>query len=275
MSSIAEQLEAGRIGAQASAAIDRSARAAILETFQQWDDGLITNRQIRHRLENVVRGSYRATGAVGREQAIRAGDLEGWTPAEGTFSTPYLTSLLLDVRRNLREYGTVRTKKSSTAIETEKARRRALLNIQHSAGVASSRGYTDGLIAAHQELEDFGYRQIKVWMANFVGNVPCKYCRKLHGTRVGLNETFHVQISGGTRLAVYRDLQGPPRHPQCHCYLVILVITLENVTETIDIDQPEEEKDEFSSEGVRNLPLAIFLAIIAALRAVARFAKGG
>lgn len=271
MASIAAQLEAGRISARAASSLEQANRERIAELFDDWDAGRITNRQIRFRLEAVIRGAYRATGALAREHTRRAAELPDWVPADQTFITPYLDSLRADVRRNLKEYGAVRGRKSSTPEDIEKARRRALLRVKHSAGVATTRGYTDGLIEAHAELEDFGFRLVKVWMANFVNNTPCRYCRALHGTQVGLRETFKAQVSGGTRLAVYRDLQGPPRHPQCKCYIVILTITLENAFETIDVDDPEEPEDESSARAVRNLPWAIFRALVAALRALIRF----
>lgn len=274
MASIAAQLEQARESAQAATSLEAANRQQIEALFDAWDAGFINNRQIRHRLENVVRASYRASGSIAREHTRRASELPEWVPADQTFRTPYLSSLLGDVRRNLREYGTVRGRASSTEADVEKARRRAMLRIKHSAGVATSRGYTDGIIQAHVELEDFGFRLEKVWLANFVNNTPCRYCRALHGTRVGLRDTFRAQVSGGRRLAVYRDLQGPPRHPQCHCYLAILIITLENALEPINIDQPEDPEDETSAEAIRNLPLAVFKAIVAALRALIRFATG-
>lgn len=274
MATLAAQLEAGRKSARAASEVEAANRLRIEELFNDWDDGQITNRQIRFRLERVVRSSYRASGAIAREHARRASELPDWVPADQTFITPYLDSLRADVRRNLREYGAVRARKSATPEEVDKARRRALLRIKHSAGVATTRGYTDGLIEAYSELEDFGFRLRKVWLANFVNNTPCRYCRALHGSQVGLRETFRVQVRGGTRLAVYRDLQGPPRHPQCKCYIVILTITLENAFDRIDVDTPDDPEDESSASAVRNLPFSIFRAIIAALRALVRFTTG-
>jgi hypothetical protein len=274
VASIAAQLESARVSARAAASFEAINRSRIEQLFADWDAGLISNRQIRHRLENVVRGGYRASGATAREHTRRASELPDWVPANQTFLTPYLNSLLADVRRNLREYAAVRTRRSSSADDVEKARRRALLRIKHSAGVATTRGYTDGLIQAHVELEDLGFKVVKVWMANFENNTPCRYCRALHGTQRGLQETFQVQVKEGTRLAIYRDLQGPPRHPQCQCYLAILIITLENAFEPINVDAPADPEDETSAAAVRNLPLAVFRAIIAALRAIARFTRG-
>lgn len=275
MASIGAQLDAARVSAHAASALEGSNRRLIEQVFDDWESGALTNRQVRHALERVVRNSWRASGAVARAHTERAADLEGWSPAEQTFNNDFLTDLLGDIRRNLREYNAALNRRSSTEKQIEKARARAILRMRHSAGVATTRGYTDALIEAHAELEDFGFRVVKVWMANFVNNTPCPYCRRLHGTRVGLRENFKAQVAGYRRLRVYRDLQGPPRHPQCKCYLAILIITLENAFEPIEVDQPEPPEDSSSAESVRNLPWAIFMAIVAALRAVAKAVRGG
>lgn len=274
MASIKAQLKLAQESAEAATSLEVANRQQIEALFDAWDSGFINNRQIRHRLENVVRASYRASGAIAREHTRQAAELPAWVPADQTFRTEYLASMLSDVRRNLREYGHLRKRASSTEDDVAKARRRAMLRIKHSAGVATSRGYTDGLIQAHSELEDFGFRVVKVWLANFHNNTPCRYCRALHGKQVGLHDTFRAQVSGGTRLAVYRDLQGPPRHPQCHCYLAIFILTLENALDPIDIDQPEDPADDTSADAIRNLPVLIFMAILAALRALIRFTTG-
>ncbi len=272
MASIAAQLAQARISANTASSLEGANRHAIETIFDAWDAGQITNRQIRHRLENVVRGAYRASGAIAREHTRRAADLPGWEPArDQTFQTDYLADLLADVRRNLREYTAARSK-PQTEKQAAKARTRAVDRIQHSAGVSTTRGYTDGLIQAHIELEDFGFQLIKVWLAQFENNTPCRYCRALHGARVGLREPFHALVRGVRNLGVYRDLQGPPRHPRCHCHIAILIITLENALEPIDVETPPEEAESSSASAVRGLSLTVFLAIIAALRALIRFA---
>lgn len=275
MASFAEQIAQAKIGARAAAALEATNRSRIERVFDAWESGTISNRQVRHRMENVLRAAWRASGATARATAQRAADLDGWTPANQTFSTPYLNDLRADVRRNLREYSAARARSRITPEELEKARRRAILRMSHSAGVATTRGYTDALIAAYSELEDFGYRLVKMWMANFDGDhMPCPHCRKLHGARAGLHESFRAVLPDTRRLAVYRDLQGPPRHPQCQCWLAILVITLENAFEKIEPEAPPVKPPSSSSaESVRNLPLAIFMAIIAAIRAAVRLAQ--
>src|SRR5690606_17285495 len=112
LASIADQLERARDSARAATSLEAVTRKLIEDLFDDWDAGRITNRQIRHRLERAVRASYRASGAIAREHTRRAADLPDWAPADDTFSTEYLSSLLTDVRRNLREYGAVNRRAS-------------------------------------------------------------------------------------------------------------------------------------------------------------------
>ena len=275
MASVAEQIAQARLSSELASSLEDENRIRIEQAFAAWDEGKITNRQIRHRLETIVRSSYRASGGIAREHTRRASELDGWTPPDLTFQTDYLSDLIRDVRRNLREYGVVRRRKSTTSDDLDRARRRALSRISHGAGVATTRGYTDGLLQSYRELEAFGYRLVKMWMANFSnGHVPCDHCRALHGMKVGLKESFPTPVTTRT-LKVYRDLQGPPRHPHCHCVLVIVIVTLENVMETIapDVDPPDEddEDESMTSSAVRRLGSALFRAVIAALKAMVKF----
>jgi len=263
MASFAEQLRAARQAHLAARALEATVRQQIAATFDAWDQGRFSPQSVRWQLEAIVRSAYRASAAVASAHAVRESGLTGWTPTE-IFNSEYLQNLLADVRRNLREY-----KKSS---RDEKARRRAILRMQHSAGVAAQRGYTDAMIQAYTELEDFGYRVRKIWLANFVNNTPCEYCRALHGTEVGLHEEFPT---GDNRLKVYGDLLGPPRHPRCQCYLAILIVTLANTLETLDIDSPGPGALTMTTEDVKRMPGMIFRAVVRTLQRIISFVRRG
>lgn len=90
---------------------------------------------VRYRLEAIVRAAYRTSAAVAAEHTARQSEIPGWYPQGQIFNTQYLKDLISDIRRNLRDY------KSSD--KEDKARRKALLRMQHSAGVGAQRGYTD------------------------------------------------------------------------------------------------------------------------------------
>jgi len=264
MASFKEQLAASRAAHNAASTIEREMRDQISTIFNEWDLGHHTKQTVRYRLEAVIRNSYRASAAVAVQQTINASGIPGWKPQGEVFKTEYLDSLLKDVRKNLAAF------KSSDKEDAD--RRRAVLRIQHSAGVGAQRGYTDALISSYAELADFGYKLKKVWLANFINNTPCPICRSLHGTIVELHETFPVPDGSGK---VYLDLQGPPRHPRCQCWITILIYTLENVLEPLDIDNPSDKpQEEMDTDDVASLPLAIFSGILKALRALVKFVTG-
>lgn len=145
------------------------------------------------------------------------------------------------------------------------------MRVQHSAGVAAQRGYTDAMIASYTELEDFGYRLRKIWLANFTNNTPCAYCTALHGTEVGLHEEFP---SGDNRLKIYGDLKGPPRHPRCRCYLAILTVTLDNALEPLDIEKPRLPATTMTTDEVKRMPNKIFQAVVKTLQRILRAVRG-
>jgi hypothetical protein len=264
MSSFAHQLEAAKSAHLAAITLEEQVREKIVQGFEDWDAGKLSAQSVRHRLENVVRDAYRTSAALAAAHASRMSEIPGWIPQSQIFRTDYLDALLGDVRRNLREY--------KASDRDDKARRRHIMRMQHSAGVGAQRGYTDALIASYTELEDFGFVLRKVWLANFINNTPCPTCRSLHGMERDLHEEFPFKLAD---TAVYLNLQGPPRHPRCQCYLAILIITVENAFDKLNIDNPSSKKiEETDTDEVKKLPWKIFLAIIAVLKKIAKTATG-
>lgn len=261
MAGFAAQLEAARQAHLAASALELTVRQQIAQAFTDWESGSYTAQSIRYRLEAIVRSAYRTSAAVAAQHAARQSGIPDWAPSE-VFRTDYLDSLISDVRRNLREY--------KASDRGEVARRRAVLRVQHSAGVAAQRGYTDAMIQSYTELEDFGFRLRKLWLANFTNNTPCEFCTALHGTEVGLNEEFP---SGENRLKVYGDLKGPPRHPRCRCYLAILTVTLENAFEPLDIEVPGTPATTMTTDDVKRMPARVFEAVVKTLQKVMKLVR--
>lgn len=263
MPSFKDQLEASRRSHEAVKALEATVRLQVEEAFEAWERGDETAQTIRHRLERIVRSAYRAASAVGVAHASSQSQIPGWRPV-GTFNTDYLQALLADVRRNLRDY------KASERGET--ARRRAISRIEHSAGVAATRGYTDSTLENSRELRDFGYFLRKLWIANFVNNEPCDFCKALHGKEVDLDESFPTDSN---LLKVYGDLKGPPRHPRCKCRLVVLQVTLPNFFERLNVDHPEDaEVNTIHSKEVRALPRGVFRHLTNGLRKLMGWFRG-
>lgn len=256
MTSFQEQMALHEASRRATAALEDSSRTAIGHIFDRWDDGDYTPTTVRYHLEAVIRRAYRASAAVARSVAQESSAIPGWQ-SHDVFNTDYLQSLVSDVRRSLREY--------KNGVLT---RSQAIYRMEHSAGVASQRGYTDQMIASYTELEDFGFQLDKYWVANFVNNTPCPACVRLHGTRVGLHENFRI-IDGES--GVYRDLIGPPRHPRCKCRLFIFVVTLENAFLSPNFEYPQASPNMITTRQVKALPKSVFDAVRATLLSVIRF----
>lgn len=267
MTSYGDQIAAARTAHQAASSIEAQARNNIQAAFDAWDRGEYDAQTIRHRLEAVIRQAYRASATLAAQFTARQSGLPQWKPSGTVFTSDYLSSLIKDVQRNLREF------KSSPRDDPDY--RRHILRLQHAAGVAAQRGYTDALIESYSELEDLGYVLQKVWLANFINNTPCETCTALHGTSIGLREEFKVQASDTAK--VYLNLQGPPRHPRCRCYLCILVTDLTNVGEELDVDHPSTShpSPSMSTDDVKKLPKKVFLALLASFKAIKKFFSKG
>jgi len=261
VASFGEQIEASRVSHLAVRALEEAVRRQVAETFAAWERGDLTAQSVRWRLEAIVRDAYRSAAAVGVAHTSAQSGIPGWRPV-GVFRTPYLEGLLADVRRNLRDF-----KKSDRG---PVARTRAISRIEHSAGVGATRGYTDAVVATNRELDDFGFRLRKLWVANFVDNTPCDFCRELHGMEVGFNESFP---SDTNLLKIYGDLMGPPRHPRCKCRLVILHVRFDNFFDRVDVESPVPSDDTITTDEVKAMPKGLFDKFTKGLRKVIKFLK--
>lgn len=261
MASFGDQIEASRRTNEAIRALDASVRQQVAQAFLDWDNGLYDAQTIRHRLEAIVRASYRSAASVGISHIAEQAGIPRWRPRwvpKGALRSPYLDGLLEDVRRNLREY--------KASERDDPARRRVISRVSHSAGVAASRGQTDALLRSARELvRDGGFIVRKVWLANYLNHTPCPVCHGLNSTEVGLEDEFPAD----SRLKIYGDLKGPPRHPRCMCRIVILIVGVENHDDTGEAPVP----DSMTTDDVKNLKPKFFDRVVGWLKKLARFVK--
>ncbi len=263
MASFGEQIEASRVSHLAVRALEVSVRLQISDAINAWERGEFTAQSIRWELERIIRDAYRSAAAVGVSHVSGQSGIPGWRPV-GVFNTDYLQGLLADVRRNLREY------KASAKDDT--ARRRAISRLAHSAGVGATRGYTDSVLETNRELRDFGFMVRKLWAANFENNTPCEFCQALHGTEVPLDHDFPTDRN---ILKVYGDLKGPPRHPRCKCRLIVIHVRLENLFESLDLEDPTDgSTDTLSTTEIQAMPESVFRLVTRGLRKIIRWVKG-
>jgi len=265
MPSFWRQLEASRETNRAVRALESAVRARIELIFAAWAAGEYTAQSVRWALEAVIRNAYRSSAAVGLAHLSAAAGIPQWRPKRmnvDLLKSSYLDGLLDDVRRNLREY--------KASPRDSGALKKAITRISYSASVATGRGHTDALVRGARELaEDYGFNVRKVWQANFVDHVPCEICASLHGTSVGLNQEF----AADSQLRVYGDLKGPPRHPNCMCWIAILIEDVENYQDDLDDDSEFVEPETLTTDEVKKIQPGFFVRVVRWLRTLVRGLK--
>lgn len=91
------------------------------------------------------------------------------------------------------------------------------------ATTAVHRGSTD---ATQALLSDYqmhtGTAVLKRWKVT--SNNPCGMCRALDGTTAGINAEFNARATTDQKdlRPAWRNLSGPPRHPNCRCQLELV-----------------------------------------------------
>lgn len=261
MSSFSDQLQAGKNAHIAIQALDSAARQQVNAVIAAWEAGEVDDRSVHLKIEAVVKNSYRSAGAVAVQVTISQANIPNWKPTLITQST-YLKALNFDVRKNIRDY--------KNSDKGEAVRRRLLMRLEYSAQVGTQRGYTDSLISSYGELKSFGYNLRKVWLNTLDGHTPCVFCAALHGVEVNLNDDY----SDGGKLKVYINLQGPPRHPRCQCYLVILTVALENAFDKLDVGKPSVTPSMLSTDSIKAMPKAIFISVVKTLQKILKNIRG-
>jgi hypothetical protein len=113
---------------------------------------------------------------------------------------------------------------AARVLATNAAVRRAGTALSGRVSAASSvsvyAGSRDTQVALYRQFAQINpyIRLHKTWQVTAAD--PCPMCDALDGEEVELGEEFdHVAPDAGTARPVWRDLQGPPRHPHCRCQL--------------------------------------------------------
>lgn len=96
--------------------------------------------------------------------------------------------------------------------------------LQAAAGIAAHQGASDAQNAIYADFTNTNpYLKVrKRWRVTAAD--PCKVCAALHGTDVAVNAEFDHEAGRHTPdwRPVWRNLQGPPRHPNCRCQLELV-----------------------------------------------------
>jgi hypothetical protein len=107
----------------------------------------------------------------------------------------------------------------------DRASGRLRMRVGTSTTTAVHQGARDAQTAVFRRYADIhGYATVKKrWIVT--SKDPCGMCRALHGTVADITAEFDRTANDGPESlkAVYLDLQGPPRHPNCRCQLELVV----------------------------------------------------
>jgi hypothetical protein len=265
MTSFSEVLDLAKHAADALNAIEVTEHARALSFFGRHQNGFETAAQLRDEMIRQAKAGFAAAGSVAIEH-IQGLSVSAGLPSADTpliISAPVLDRVVSDIVRNFNLY--------MASNKTETDFRRLQFRTDLSVQAAVRRGFTENQLAAAAVLREQGATLKKIWLANFVDNVPCRDCKSLHGTEVPLSTEFPHGDEKSAK--IFHGLQGPPRHPNCHCYMLVYVITLGTIPHVPDVPVVEEEKF-MSAKDVRRLPRSVYTAAVTTLRLIAGKLKG-
>ncbi len=151
--------------------------------------------------------------------------------------------------------------------------RRLGVRARSAATVAVHRGFTDAQAAIYRAyLADHPSAQLrKTWVVTSTN--PCSACAALDGTTVDIDAEFDREATTDPKRkppAVYRDLLGPPRHPNCRCRIDYTPAAGTVIARTVTAAAPVGRVTQLSAASVRQMPSARFTAITAFFVAAAK-----
>ncbi len=244
------------------------------------------------RIEAQIRAGYRASAASARAGTEKT--LPGFTsPPPPAEDPPYLAAIvaalviafavaLSDILASIQSAfdgvkGTaaavVAARILATHTAVDRAVRRLGVRARSAVSVAVNRGYTDAqavvidaYMTAHPSVP-----MRKQWVATAAD--PCPSCRALNGTILPVDAEFDPYVAASDKWRppkVWRDLQGPPRHPNCRCRLLYLPSDGGQVQQITSADPPAGTPTRLSAADVRNMPAQRFNALVSYFKAAAR-----
>lgn len=265
VTTFSEVLDLAQSTAEALDALDDTSDARVLSFFARLENGLMTVAELRSELLKQARAGFVTAGSLAYESVKVVADRESLPPLTlpPLRDAPVLQHVLLDLQKNVTAYA----ESERTEKDFRRLRFRARLGVQ----TALRRGFAENQIAASRELQAHGASLRKIWLANFKNNAPCSTCMELHGTEVSLAEDFpHGDAHSPS---VFLGLQGPPRHPNCRCYMLVYVTTLESTIKSPDT-VPGVSDQYMNSRDVRKLPRSVYTAVVTTMRIIAGKLKG-
>lgn len=260
MTSFSEVLDLAKVASDALNALDESSKSKVLSLFGKYENGLTALPLLAKELRAHARVGFVTAGSIAVEHVkdlVRESGLPS-VDLPVILTSPVLERAVSDLAKNFAVFD----KSQKTDTDLRRLRFRTVLSVQ----TALRRGFTDNQLAAAGVLRAQGATLKKVWLANFTNNTPCITCSVLHGTELDVGAEF--SHGGAKAPSTFEGLMGPPRHPNCHCYMLIYVVSLDTIAVIPQAPALEEHKF-MSSKDVKRLPRAVFTAAVTTLRLIA------
>lgn len=181
----------------------------------------------RLKVADTVTASYQAAAHVAKTHVT---DQMGWDPGDLPDLGTSLDTLLRDVEtmfghaqtelQNLVQAGYDPANPHKLGDTITNASPGLTARATAAATTAVQRGSTDAQQAIWTKYQTLtGTALLKRWRTT--SSNPCGMCQALNGTTVGVNGDFNARATTKTKdlRPVWRNLSGPPRHPNCRCQL--------------------------------------------------------
>jgi hypothetical protein len=244
-------------------------------------------------IENTVRAAYQAGGAAARRSART--DLAQYrytvpekTNDDGDYLIAILASVslafavaLTDIQDSVRAaYDAITgpaaaaTRILATHAAIDRAIRRLGVRVVAGAVVAVHRGYTDTQNTIYRTYNDAhpSVKLNKQWRTT--STHPCPACKALDGATVAIDAEFDRTATTDPDHRpppVFRNLLGPPRHPNCRCRLIYVATPATQALRT-QVTAPSRAPlpTRLTAAQVRQMPRTRYNALIAFFTAAAR-----
>lgn len=192
----------------------------------------------RQRVSDAVTAGYQA--ALSTAQVHTLADLaqHGYQPDTMPFSDQSLDTALRDITTMFGHAQTDIQNRIIAAFNPQDTLAERILKLQAAVTAAettltgrATKTVTTAIQRAATDTQQALYSDFQTHSPQILGkrwvttsNDPCGMCRALNGTIVGVNAEFNARATTTAKdlRPVWRNMAGPPRHPNCRCKLELV-----------------------------------------------------
>ncbi len=244
---------------------------------------------LRQAVITAITAGYQASAKLAHNSLTIELDLHGYKVPEGVPAlSGYLDAVLADVRsaidnslldlhdtlRAATDGADTNTRTTLITPAVQRVMRRLGVSLNSAAAVAAHRGHTDATVAILRTYAEAnpGLRINKTWVTGSAN--PCPSCAALNGTTVAHDAEFDRNATTAEKpIPVYRDLLGPPRHPNCRCKLRYTTSAATAAYRRTAATTPPVDTTTLAAADIRRMPSATYRKLVRYLVAALRRLK--